>query len=500
MSASQEGLRHFARADALLAQGATVEAIAAYRAGLSCRPGHADGWFNLGFAHRRAGHFHDALDCYARALSLGVVRPEQAHLNRAAILADHLRRDDEAEAELRQALAIAPGHPPALLNLGNLYEERGQRSEAIACYGTLIEQDNDATACGEALARLAALRPATGLDDPQLARLRAAAASTTLPAPVRANLGFALGRTLDALEQDTAAFDAFMTAKRLVHQDAPAYDRACHERFFQALMEVPGAGGAQAHQEPLLPTPLFICGMFRSGSTLTEQVLAAHPQVAAGGELDLLPRLVAGALAPFPQSLQALEPAHARELARRYHLEACSRQPGLAAGRRYLTDKRPDNLLRVGLIKRLFPDARIVLTSRHPLDIALSIMMQHLNPRALPYAGTLEDIGHYCVQVHRIVSHWHSLYPRDIHEFHYDAFVADPERQLGSLLEFLELPWDAACMEFHRVPNTVKTASYWQVRRPLYGEASGRWRRYRDVLAPLAEQLLAADVPVPGWR
>ncbi len=487
-------------ADELLAAGRWEEAASAYRGILASRPDHADAWFNLGYALRRLGHFEQALGSYAAALRCGVRQPEIAHLNRAAILADHLHRDDEAESELRAALALAPGHPPALLNLGNLHEERGERAAAIDCYHRLLASGHaDAAAYAlDATARLLQLEPPADLHDPLLARARSAASTPSgNDNPARATLLFSLGRACDALGEVDEAFAAFTAGKQLAHRGHRPYDPVDDRQRTQALI------ASTSGKEPVslagvpLPEPLFVCGMFRSGSTLLEQVLAAHPAVAAAGELDLLPRLVARPLAPFPASLATLDAARCAALAADYHASLRARLPRRGEGCRYAIDKRPDNYLLIGLVKRLFPRAKILHTHRHPLDNALSIHMQHLNPRVFDYAGSLTGIGHHYGEYRRLMAHWKTLYPDDILDFDYDAFVAAPEAVLRPLLDFLELPWHPGCLDFHRLRNRVRTASYWQVRRPLYAEASGRWRRYRDHLGPLLAALDAQGIAVP---
>lgn len=499
-----DAIRHrFARADALLGQGRRAEAAAAYRDALTHQPGHAEGWFNLAYALRHDGHFADALDAYGRALDCGIDRAEQVHLNRAVILSDHLAREDEAESELHAALAAAPGYPPALLNLGNLHEERGRRDDAIACYRRLLSLGLAQTGTHgyQALARLAGIeRPATP-QDPLYRQLESAARS---PAPledaVRADLWFALGRMRDALGEHAAAFDAFVHGKHLAHRGHRPYDPERASRLTRALIDAPAGLSLAPSASDAGPEPLFICGMFRSGSTLVEQVLSAHPGVATCGELELLPRLVAGALRPFPASLGWLTEARCTALARSYYAALRVRLQAEQRTPRYATDKRPDNFRLIGLIKHLFPRARIVHTVRHPLDNGLSILMQHLNPRVFDYAGTLADIGHHYGEYLRLMAHWKALYPGDIHDFDYDRFVMEPEATLRSLLQFLQLPWDPGCLAFHTRQNTVRTASYWQVRRPLYAEASGRWGRYREQLAPLVDALAAQGVGLPGWQ
>lgn len=492
------GRRLLAHADARLAAADWEAAARAYRDALALAPDCADAWFNLGFALRRQGGFAEALDAYASALAAGVAQPELAHLNRAAIYSDQLRDDSAALAELQAALRIVPGHPPALLNLGNLHEERGEREAAIGCYRQLIDSASP-VAQGlvvQALARLVDLLPPDHPDDDLMARAHSYAHRTNGAADGdRASLLFAVGRACDRRGAYVQAFDAFAQGKRLAHHRQPAYDPEQASRLTAALMATAArCETARPPVSPQRPQPLFICGMFRSGSTLVEQVLAAHSRVVAGGELDLLPRMATGALAPFPATLAHLDDARRDALAAVYADGVASRFPDMERAVRYLTDKRPDNYRLVGLIKRLFPEARIINTVRDPRDNGLAIFMQHLNPRAFPYAGTLEGIGHHYGEYRRLLDYWKALYPADIHDFDYDAFVAQPVPVLRALLAFLELPWEEGCLSFHTRPGTVKTASHWQVRRPLYADASGRWRRYRTQLEPLLATLHALGI------
>ncbi|MDR7194736.1 tetratricopeptide repeat-containing sulfotransferase family protein [Luteimonas terrae] len=487
------------RADIELRQQRWAAAAATCHRLLALRPTFADGWFNLGYALRHSGAYVPALQAYAQALRYGVADEATVHVNRAVILADHLRDDAAAEAALDLALTVDPRHPGALLNRGNLHEERGHRDAAIARYRQVLAHHDDQTgAAGEALARLTHLVPPSHVDDPLLARLWAAARSgTSRPDGLRATLWLSLGRALDTLDATDAAFESFASGKQAAHRGHGQYDPAVADRQAEAMIAAyptpaPPRPGVHA------PEPLFICGMFRSGSTLLEQVLGAHPDVAAVGELDLLPRLAAQALAPFPARAASLDPARCGALAAQYHAALCARLPDGGAGCRLATDKRPDNYRLIGLIKQLFPAARIVHTVRDPRDVALSIFMQHLNPRAFPYAATLAGIGHQIGVHQRLVAHWRSLYPDDIVSFDYDAFVVNPEATLRPLLAHLGLAWSPACLQFHTRATTVKTASYWQVRRPLYTDASGRWRRYRAHLAPLEAALRAAGVDLHG--
>ncbi len=481
-------------------EGRRQEAIAIFRQVLAEQPGASEGWYELGYLLKAEGQFEQALQAYGHALALGIRRAEEVHLNRAVIYSDHLRRDADAERELEAALAVAPTYVPALLNRGNLHEERGERDQALACYDRVLSgaggnEDPFRDLRFEALARCVKLRPPAGMDDPSIRRLQDAIAAPSSNV-VRANLLFALGQAYEKLEQFDLAFDAFAKANRwLRRQYGSSYDRAHTSRLVDALIGTFQSNGTGEPTVSVPPgaSPLFICGMFRSGSTLVEQVLAAHPQVTAGGELNWLRHVATSRLAPFPESMATYDLARDASLAEDYRAHLANLFPDGIAGT-YITDKRPDNFLLIGLIKRLFPAARIIHTCRHPLDTGLSVFQQHLDLRVTGYASDLGDIGHYYGQYRRLMAHWHSLYPGSIFDFDYDAFVRAPQPTLEPLLDFLGLGWDDRCLQFHQLGNTVKTASYWQVRQPLTSRASGRSRNYNSHLGPLRQALQEAGL------
>ena len=150
-----------------------------------------------------------------------------------------------------------------------------------------------------------------------------------------------------------------------------------------------------------------------------------------------------------------------------------------------VTDKRPDNFLNIGLIKRLFPNARIVHTRRQPIDNILSIYFLQVDP-AMAYAFDLADAAHWYGQYRRLMAHWQALYPDDIHMLDYDDLVADPRETVARLLTFCGLTWEDECLSFHTRSNAVRTASVWQVREPLHRRASGRRRNYEKHLGALS--------------
>jgi len=458
------------RASALRRAGRVDEAIAAYAELLEREPDLPESWYNLGYLQRQARQYEEALTSYSRALDRGVSEPEEVHLNRAVILSDHLARPDEAEAELEAALKLKPDYLPALLNLGNLHEDRGNRAAAQAAYARALEiAPRDALA----LSRLAGVVDA-GSDAATdlIERLRDELAAGR-DAGERADLGFALGRLLDARGEYEKAFAAYAAANQASRDSFgpgfPGYDRAWHEQFVDRIIEsfaLPAADGDE-------DAPVFICGMFRSGSTLVEQILAAHGSVAAGGELDLLPALVRR-IPDYPEAVASADEATVESWRRFYRegLEPFARDGAI------VTDKRPDNFLHIGLIKRLFPNAKIVHTRRDRLDNLLSLYFLHLSPH-MAYALDLADAAHWYCQYERLMAHWKRLYPNDIFDVDYDGLVARPREVIEPLVEFLGLQWDDSLLDFHRREGMVKTASVWQVREPLHARSSGRWRNYR---------------------
>ncbi|MFG6485421.1 sulfotransferase [Roseateles sp. BYS78W] len=468
-----------------LSAGRVQPAIAAYEALLRVTPGVPDDWFNLAYLQRENRDFQAALASYGRALALGATGPEEIHLNRAVILAENLRREDDAMAELARALALAPRFLPALVNLGNLHERRGERARAQERYEQAL-----AVEPGHALAlsRLANLRRFHSPDDVLIQRLRQALQVRGRHPSEHADLAYALGKALDDAGAYDDAFAAYLHANqaaRFSHGRTPLrYDREAHERLVDALIRQslqPAPPSVAGESAP----PVFVCGMFRSGSTLLEQILGSHPDVTPGGEIDLLPALAREHLLPrLAQPDRPLPAELAEAMRHEYRSGIAARFPDATL----LTDKRPDNFLFIGLLKQLFPTAKILHTRRAVLDNCLSVFFLHLGP-AMAYSLDLADIAHWYRQYRRLMGHWQSLYGEDIHDVDYDALVADPRPQIGAALRHCGLGWNNACLDFHASKSSVATPSNWQVRQPLYQRSSGRWRNYERHLGALRDAL-----------
>jgi tetratricopeptide (TPR) repeat protein len=465
--------------------GNASEAIACYQRFLQRQPELADAHFNLALIQKNAGQFDDALASYGRALQLQIDCPEEVHSNISIVYSD-MRREEDAIKSLETALELNPDYIPAMFNLANRREEAGERKAALDLFGKIIDRDPQYYL---ALARLANVKDFADPHDEVIRKMKRAVRKLTIDPEVRIDLYFALGRALNDCGAYGDAFHNYQEGNSRARRTMAPYDRAAQETMIDQLIETFSADWFSRIKRVSDAAPIFICGMFRSGSTLIEQVLASHPTVTAGGEIDFFFREVRQSLAPFPGSVRRMSPASLQALADNYldHLKKTFPEA------EYVTDKRPDNFLYLGLIRTLYPNARIICTARDPLDNCLSVYFQQLGG-ALNYATGLEDIAHYFIQYRRLMAHWRQLFGENIFDFGYDEFVQDPQPVLGRLLAFCGLEWSYNYLKFYETDNIVKTASVWQIRQPLYQKSSGRWRNYKDHIAPLRQYLQEAGV------
>ena len=307
------------------------------------------------------------------------------------------------------------------------------------------------------------------------------------------SLHFGLGRLLDAADRYEEAFAHYRQGNTLKHE---VFSPADHARYVDDIIATYNsdfmAKAPRANNDST--RPLFIIGMPRSGTTLVEQILVSHPQVAGGGELTFmndivreLPSLL-GVSAPYLQSLAALT-AEVCDRASRYYLD---RIATISSDARYVTDKMPGNFMYLGLIALLFPRARIIHCGRDPLDTCLSCYFQYF-PAGHPYAYDLDHLGGYYRQYQRLMQHWRTVIRLPMLEVQYQDLVADQERVSREIIAFCDLPWDERCLRFHETGRVVHTLSYDQVRQPLNQRSVGRWRHYDRFLAPLKKHLAVSE-------
>jgi Tfp pilus assembly protein PilF len=472
------------RAAALRDLGRPAEALAALDQALALQPDHALALNNRGVALidlRRPG---EAAQCFERAVAL---KPDYAdalnNLGKALASLDPAPDPEVSLAAFERAIALRPDYAEAWDNRGVLLAELGRLDEAVAAIEQAIRLQPRRVSAYYHLTLTRTLAPA----DPHIAAMQALAGQAdALSLDDRIELDFALAAALDGAGDPAGAF-ARLAEGNALNRTRIDYDEAATlqalartaELFTpQAIARGHGAGDPSE-------LPVFIVGMPRSGTTLVEQMLASHPAVFGAGETSAFPAALADEGVDFPDGAAELGAASLRRLGERY-LERV-RPLGPKALR--ITDKRPDNFRLAGLIHLALPGARIVHVRREAADACLSCFSKLFGP-AVPYASDLGELGRYWRAYDALMAHWRQVIPPQVLlELDYEAIVADPQAQARRLIAHCGLEWDPACLEFWRAPRRVRTASAAQVRRPVHGEAVGRWRAYKPWLGPLLEAL-----------
>ncbi|TRX57235.1 tetratricopeptide repeat-containing sulfotransferase family protein [Thalassomonas sp. M1454] len=434
----------------------------------------SDHYFNLGYYYKQAGNYVDAIAQFELAIRHNINQAEEVYLNLAVIYSEKLRQEEQAKQALHKALQLNSRFTPALYNLATLYEEEGNKTKAMELYRQTLQYEPHNY---NALARIADLYNFTDVNDPVFKQILSALSHANLALEDKINLNYALGKAFDDCQDYKQA--SYYYAKANEHNTsllAPYQPQALEAHINENISLFSKQWFEQL--EPISTAePIFICGMFRSGSTLVEQILASHSKITAGGEITYFPDLVNTKLLHYPSQCSDIEIARFKQYAQDYLTLLSTTFPGYDL----VTDKRPDNFLYLGLIKTLFPNAKIIHTQRQEMDNCLSVYFLRLAD-SLNYATKLSNIMHYYQQQQRLVNHFKSLFPDTIYSIDYDNLVVNPEQNIQSLLSFIGLGWEDGCMNFNHLNNKVKTASVWKVRQPIFQKSSGRWLNYKNYL------------------
>ena len=478
-------------------------------------PAAAARLLNLAAAHMSAGRLAEAAAAYANAeraqpadfrapmslatiaLRLGDPAQALAPLRRAARLAPQvfdaqhnlgavaqaLALWEEAAAAYERALALRPEALETRRNLAIVLAILGRTEAALDQHRALARHPQTRL---WALTRIALLRPEAA-SEADVGEMRRAAADGAVDLDTRAGLWFALGEALERTGDGEAAFAAFAEGNRLKRESFLADPRTSPPRLLEAhrlaakrVVETFTTGFLATRAGLGLSTeaPIFIVGMPRSGSTLIEQILASHPQVASLGETAALPRLLERG------ELMAAAPdkAAVRDIGRRYLDDARAR--GWRGASRFV-DKTLENYLHVGAIAAMFPRAVILHAARDALDTCVSCFRQ-LFASGAETLYDLGEIGAEYVTYREVMEHWRRVLPGRVIDVDHEQLVEGPEAQIRWLVtEACGLAWNDACLAFHETPGAVRTASSAQVRQPIFRTSLGRWRRYAAHLGPL---------------
>jgi len=464
--------------------GRSEEAIRSLKRALALKPDSAEAAYNLGNALNKAQRHEEAAAVYRELLQR---RPDltPARFN----LADALRqlvRHEEALDQMEKVLAADPKDASAHVQLGAILRELDRREGARRAFCTAIDLDPTQTEPLLHLVGMDGIAPG----DPLLIRMEELERRSDLPADRRSLLLFALAEAYGRLGRDEESFSKLLEANRL-RRGTIAYDEGpVRSRFVRIRRSfTPELLATHARQGAVSELPIFILGYPRSGTTLTEQILASHPAVHAGGELRLMGEIAAsvtaGGMTSFPECLARLSGADLRRLGETY----VDRLGALAPDAPRITDKMPDNYMFIGFIHLILPRARVIHLRRDPRDTCLSCFTQHFAAE-LNYTYDLRELGRHHRMYLDLMEHWRRVLPAGaMLEVNYEDLVDDLEREVRRILDYCGLPWDARCLAFHQTSRTVRTASLDQVRRPVYRSSIERWRRFEKHLGPLLEGL-----------
>jgi tetratricopeptide (TPR) repeat protein len=496
------------------------EAVTTLRTALQLKPTYAEAHSNLGNAFVAMEEYDKATAAYSEALRL---RPEYAEAYQGlARVWQEQDRLEEAEAAAEKALELSPQKPEIIALLASIYTNQGCTDKAMQAYdealalddsllrahigkGTLLMEIGQLEAAEQSHLRALAIDPdslparvaltqvrKTRVGDSNLAELEKTAQDIDGMSRNKAmSLHFALGKCYDDTGDSDKAFPHFLAACRLKRSQIQ-YQRADTESLVSQLIAFFDAGrirqlGGGGHGSTV---PVFVLGMPRSGTTLTEQIIASHPEVFGAGELPDLLAVAHSTDVPdqnlyYPRSLADCDSNDMTRLGRQYVDGLLQRSSGSSR----ITDKMPSNFFAVGLIHLMLPRAKIIHIMRNPVDTCISGFSKMYN-RGQLYSYDLGELGHYYRQYARLMDHWRHVLPAgSMLELQYEDLVANSEAQARRLIDYCELEWNDICLDFHNTKRSIRTASVTQVRQPIYQSSVLRWKRYEQYLQPLLEEL-----------
>lgn len=393
-----------------------------------------------------------------------------------------LQRHNNAITLAKEALQLNPGHGALMLQLAILQKDIGAKADA---FETLQQLINLHPKIYEAYWLRADLLQMPTDDDIKFMQQ----ALTQCPDDnSKAQLFFALARA----EEYRRNFDNSMAYLQLGAKAKRRTLNYLHQNELAEYTEIANTFDKPIHSSNTLTnstTPIFICGLPRSGTTLAEQILSSHPEVTAGDERFELAQASADILTPAQQQLSFP-----------HWVKVANAEQWLSLGERYLdltkhfqqtpffTDKMPLNFKAIGIIQTALPQAKIIYCQRHPMDTLFSCYKQ-LFADGIAFSYDLDELADIYIAQHNLMAHWRSLYPGKIYTLKYERLVQNQRTETEQLLRFIGLPWDEQCMRFYQNRRAVFTVSNSQVRQPIFTSSIGHWQHYRKQLQPLYQRL-----------
>jgi tetratricopeptide (TPR) repeat protein len=453
---------------------------------IAAAPGNARLHWQLGTCHAAAGNqLHLAHDCFRESVRL---EPGMATAH-ASLGAWYFLNGivDLALASSATAMALAPQNPRIVVSHARILEAAGQIDSAWSLARQLIDGKFITPGSVRLYGRIARYR---GDQTTALNITLGLLHGGSLQVSERAAMDFTAADLLDSLGRYDEAFTHAAAGNAAIR---PRYDPAAHARTFDRFIAwfTHDRIRSLARSKIISAKPIFIVGMPRSGTSLVEQILASHPDIHGAGELDFMERVFHGTVAmlgananDYPECLEKLTPDQAIGMGQIYRQPLIALSPSSQA----ITDKLPLNFLHLGLINLLLPGARIIHCRRDPMDTCLSCHMNSFTA-GNDFKFDLVHAGLFHRQYQRLMAHWRGALDLQMLDVSYEDLVAHPENETRRLLQFLSLPYDPACLDFHQTTRPVLTSSLQQVRQPFYAISIHRWKHYEKHLGPLKAAL-----------
>ncbi|MEH0019954.1 MAG: tetratricopeptide repeat protein [Desulfobacter sp.] len=476
-------------ANTLVKQDRLDLAIQMYEKALSIRPGCADTLNNLGVALKDADRLDDAILNFEKAVN---IHPGFAEAyNNLGNVYGKKGLSQEAIDSFKKAVDIRPGYFEAVCNLGIELKNLGQLSEAVSCFRNALSLKPDHL---EAMTELAKTLTHNAYSD-EIRAMEALFSRQDLPREQKMHLGFALGKVFEELKAFDKAFACIDEANRLrrsfyeynITEDRKEMDMI-KSTFTSPFFSKNKARGFSDK------TPVFIVGMPRSGSSLLEQILASHSMIFGAGELkdfSSAANTIKWVESGEPNS--SYVPVGGADAFKKAGMMYIDRIRCFSRDAAFITDKMPHNFLNIGLIKACLPMARIIHCQRDPMDTCFSIFKHYFSEKnSHKYAYNQVELGRYYTLYTDLMAHWKKTLPDFVLDVAYESLIADLEGQTKKILDFIDIPWEDACLSFHKTRRKVATASAVQVRQPLYRDSIHLWKQYERHLGPL-QQALASE-------
>ena len=461
------------------------KALAAYQNAIKIRPDYPEAYIGIAKYNQEKNNLEAAENAVRKAISLD---PENAEAQ--SILGSILMETgfaDQAEEAFQKALEIKPSSQTALTGLGTLQMEQGRLEEAEATFNAAIDTEADSVVAFASLAQVKKAKPG---DNHVIELEKYLAEHGDIPRKKSMAIHFALGKCYDDIKDADKAFPHFAEGCRLKRQTIE-YDVDSQSKYTREIMNVFSREFIAQFEGVGCDSdiPIFVLGMPRSGTTLTEQIIASHPQVYGAGELPEMTRLsqnkVGNDKSSYPRNIAAYTANDFKALGEQYVASVRERNSDKA----HITDKMPANFFYLGLIHLILPKAKIIHVKRNPVDTSLSCFTKIFN-RGQFFSYDQVELGRFYREYVVLMEHWKKVLPEgSFYEVQYEDLVSDNENQAHKLIDFCGLEWNDACLEFHKTERNIRTASVTQVRQPIYKSSVERWRPYEAYLQPLLDTL-----------